>query len=195
MKNLTAVVLLVLVLGLSATAIGASIISRATGNWNSVDTWTAITRTGTITTITSSSAVTGSGTLFTTEIAVGDRIMRSDGTTSIGIVSSIIDNTHLTLTTNASNTNTNVVYRARKIPGAADDVTMADATSVTVTANASCLSLTIAGGGTANTLTINTGISLAVSGAVTINAGTGYNDDKTIAWAREVSVAHRFRWR
>jgi hypothetical protein len=57
--------------------------------------------TGTITAITSSASITGVGTLFTTELAIGDDIFTSDNKL-IGTVLSIADNTHLTLKNNAN---------------------------------------------------------------------------------------------
>ena len=59
-----------------------------------------VTLTGTITTTTSSTSVTGSGTSFTTQLAVGSVIY--SGTTYVGTVASIASNTSLTLTTNAT---------------------------------------------------------------------------------------------
>jgi hypothetical protein len=53
-------------------------------------------RTGTITASTSSATVTGVGTLFTTELTVGAAFYNSSGT-FIGVVSSIANNTSLTL--------------------------------------------------------------------------------------------------
>jgi hypothetical protein len=56
--------------------------------------------TGTLSSSTSSTAVTGTGTLFTTELAANDVIYNLSGL-KIGTVSSITDNTNLTLTSNA----------------------------------------------------------------------------------------------
>jgi len=55
-----------------------------------------ISRTGIITTQTSSTVVTGIGTKFTTELTVGAVLMKVDGTI-IGTVQTIIDNLHLIL--------------------------------------------------------------------------------------------------
>ena len=65
-------------------------------------TWceTTLTLTGTVTFTGGSTAVTGSGTLFTTELKVGDIIKKSTGT-SWYTVASITDNISLTLTANA----------------------------------------------------------------------------------------------
>jgi len=58
---------------------------------------------GTIQTVTSGTAVTGSGTFFH-RLAPGDKIYRTDNTL-IGTISSITSNTAMTLTSNAANTN------------------------------------------------------------------------------------------
>jgi hypothetical protein len=57
--------------------------------------------TGTITTSSSSTSVTGSGTSFTTEILVGNVLKKTDGT-SIGTVASVANNTTLALAANAA---------------------------------------------------------------------------------------------
>lgn len=60
----------------------------------------ACPHTGMITTTARSPIVTGYGTLFTTELTVGDSIILRDGN-NIGVVASIQSNTSLTLQTNA----------------------------------------------------------------------------------------------
>jgi hypothetical protein len=57
--------------------------------------------TGTVTSATNSNTVTGSGTLFTTQLNVGAWIGNTTGNT-VGIVKSIANNTSLTLTANAA---------------------------------------------------------------------------------------------
>lgn len=57
--------------------------------------------TGTVTCATNSPTVTGSGTTFTTQLTVGSWIGNTSGNT-VGIVSSIANNTSLTLTANAA---------------------------------------------------------------------------------------------
>ena len=147
---LIAVLAVMFVLSTASAVQAQTITSLATGNWNSVDTWVAISRTGTITSSTASSTVTGTGTLFLSEIAVGDRILRNDGTTSIGIVQSIASNTSLTLTANASNNNTNVTYTARKIPGAGNDVVHNIAVTVTIPSGYAAAANSITFGSSAN---------------------------------------------
>ena len=57
--------------------------------------------TGSVTCATNSNAVTGSGTTFTTQLAVGSWIGNTGGTT-VGIVKAIANNTSFTLTANAA---------------------------------------------------------------------------------------------
>jgi hypothetical protein len=64
--------------------------------------------TGTMSSATNSKAVAGSGTLFTTDLAVGTTLLDVNGTV-IGVVQSITDDTHLTLTSNAALVVSNVV--------------------------------------------------------------------------------------
>jgi hypothetical protein len=59
-------------------------------------------KTGTITTNNGSQAVTGSGTSFTTEVVVGDRLFNGSNNAFLGVVSSITNNTSLQLTNNAT---------------------------------------------------------------------------------------------
>ncbi len=59
-------------------------------------------KTGTIATSNSSSAVTGSGTSFTTELAVGDLLYNSANNVFLGVVASITNNIKLTLTNYAT---------------------------------------------------------------------------------------------
>ena len=88
-----------------------TVTSNNSGNWNASATWTAgnINRSGTVTSTTASTTVTGTGTLFLTELTIGSVITRQDGT-AIGTVSSITSNTSLTLTANASNNVANQTY-------------------------------------------------------------------------------------
>ena len=57
--------------------------------------------TGTVTCVTTSPTVTGSGTSFTTQLAVGSWIGNTSGNT-VGVVQSIANNTSLTLAANAA---------------------------------------------------------------------------------------------
>jgi len=67
------------------------------------------------------------------------------------------------------------------IPTAATAAVIPNGFDVTVNTAAVCASLTINGGDTTNTVTINSPNSLSVTGAITMNAGTGSGDNKVIA--------------
>lgn len=147
--------------------------TRATGQWNANATWST-TRTGTISTVGSSTTVTGVGTNFLTELAVGDTITTTAdalfGTNSR--VASITNNTSLTITTAA--TIASQSFNARRVPGSTDDVIISGSNTITITANASCNSVTYTGNQTksitfgANVATLN------VAGAFGLNdAGNG----------------------
>ena len=81
----------------------------------------------------------------------------------------------------SNNWNTASNWTPSGVPTESDAVIIPDNFSVTVNTAAVCASLTINGGGNDNTITINSGQSLTVSGAITIGAGTGNNDDKIIS--------------
>lgn len=59
-------------------------------------------RSGTIAAVAGSSAVTGIGSVFTSEVAVGDMLVDNASKTTIGIVASIISNNSLTLVASAA---------------------------------------------------------------------------------------------
>ena len=73
---------------------------------------------GTITTTTSSTAVTGTSTKFSTMHTAGDIIRKADGTI-IGTVSSVTSDTALTLTANAASANTGISYISSRVIGTA----------------------------------------------------------------------------
>ena len=79
-----------------------------------------VAATGTITASTGSTAVTGVGTQFTTELVVG-RVITNSSNVVIGTVASITNNTGLTLISNAAVGITNGTYRARVPVGAQGD--------------------------------------------------------------------------
>jgi hypothetical protein len=146
----------------------------ASGPWNNVDTWMADSETGTITTAKNSSTITGVGTSFTTQIAVGDRILENDGTTSIGLVQSITDNTHLILTAHASVGVSGATFTDRSIPVVTDNVSILGAFTVTIptgyTAVANTMMIGNASDGNAQTLSFTGSTSiLSVTGDVTLN--------------------------
>ena len=138
--------------------IAANVISRSVaGNWNVATTWAASARTGSITTSTASSTVTGSGTLFQTELAPGDALYRADGTTLIGTVATITNNTSLTLTANALNNNAGVAYSSSRVPGAGDSVSITGGSTITIPVSyaAQALSVDINPGNTNNGTTLS----------------------------------------
>jgi Secretion system C-terminal sorting domain len=67
------------------------------------------------------------------------------------------------------------------VPTAGQTVTIGNGNAVTVNTAAVCSTLTLGGGNADVSVTINAGQSLAVTGAVTMNVGTGNGDDRTIA--------------
>jgi len=155
--------------------------TRATGNWNANDTWISNTLNGTITTSTSTNRtlVTGVGTNFTGQLSVGGALYRTDGTTLIGTISSITNDTTLTLTGNAANGNSGIGFRTRKVPGDLDTaVVLKDKIVITIPIgiSATCSKLEI-GSSTTNSeesLTFsNATSSLSVSGNVIVYGLTG----------------------
>ncbi len=66
------------------------------------------------------------------------------------------------------------------VPTSSDDVVIPNNFNVTVNTAAVCASFTIGNGNQTNTITISAGQSLTVSGVVTIGAGTGNGDNKSI---------------
>ena len=155
-----------------------TVTAYATGNWNAVDTWTALALTGTISSATTSTTVTGTGTLFQTQLSVGDRILRSDGITSIGLVQSVASNTSLTLTANASSANTAIAFTARRLPTVNDAVSVTGAFTVTITSGYAAVANSLTIGSSANatlqTITFTDATSsLTLSGDVTMSAPNG----------------------
>lgn len=159
----------------------AAISSNATGNWNAPATWNnnavPTARTGTINALTTSNVVTGTGTLFLTELSVGNVLKNGLGGT-IGTIASITSNTSLTLTTSGLVANLGA-FNSSGV-GPSDDVTIANGHTVTVNVNSACASLTITGTSTNTALTHNSGISLTITNGVTINQPT--TDSRTNVW-------------
>ena len=168
----------ILMLGVG-NALAVPISATTSGNWNSASTWARVTRTGTITTSSSSTAVTGVSTSFTTELAVGS-IVTTIGGTVIGTVQSITSNTQLTLTANAASSNSGISYNAQVVPTSSDAVTIGVQTNVVTvnTASATCASLVV---GPSNdgllALVINSPGVLTVVGNLTVGTGSGAGKD------------------
>ncbi len=172
---------------LTTNAAAATVTTRVTGaaNWNTAATWIQ-NRTGTVTFTIASPIVTGVGTSFTTELAVGDvLILQGTPGTVRGTVASITSNTALTLTANAGATATGA-YGREQVPGAADDVVIGNtnlAAAVAVTldvASATVNSLTFNADNFAHSLTHSGTNALTVTTNVTVNQPTANN--KTLAW-------------
>ena len=142
---------------------------RTSGNWNSDATWT-LTQSGTISTSFLSKTVTGTGTSFTS--ALVGKVITTNTDVVIGTVSSVSSSTSLTLSSGTLIVKTNAAFAVRKVPGAGDNVNIKAGYSITVTANASCLGLTLNKDQSdyyGAEITINSGDSLRVTNAVVAN--------------------------
>lgn len=73
-------------------------------------------------------------------------------------------------------------------PVAGDTAQIGNGHNIVVTANATCANLTLLTGGTANSVTVNNNITLAVTAAVNLQAGTGSGDHRQITLAGANSV-------
>jgi len=181
--------------------------TAAGGNWSSPLTWNPVLMTGTISSSTLSTNVTGTGTSFLTELAVGS-ILKTSGGAVIGTVASITSNTSLTLVAKAASNNTTILYKANVIPKATDSVTISDGSIVKVDVNAVMKSITINNGGTLN---VNNGIVFTVGsdtvlgdftvisgGKFSMGSGTDHatlivygnytNNGETIFWKSDVII-------
>src|SRR5580704_9525789 len=141
---------MILVLLITSDAMSATISSVGSGNW-SASAWPNTARTGTITTSNASAIVTGAaGSLFLTEISVGN-IIKTAGNVVIGTVLSITSNTSLTLTANAASTNAGIAYNVQGI-GSGDIAQISGTNTITVDiATAACTSFQSNPVGPANT--------------------------------------------
>jgi|WetSurMetagenome_2_1015567.scaffolds.fasta_scaffold17851_2 hypothetical protein len=163
-----------LICALSAMSFATNITSTGNGNW-SANAWPNTARTGTITTLTSSATVTGTGTLFLTEISVGN-IIKTSSSVAIGTVASITDNTHLTFAANAASTNNSITYRSQGV-GSVDNVTISSGFVVIMdVTHAYCNTLTVDGQQNSYcSLTLSGTNILTVTGAVTMNRPDSLN--------------------
>ena len=148
-----------------------------------------VSRTGTITTSTSSTAVTGSGTLFTTQLAAGS-IITTTGGAVIGTVASITDNTNLTLTANAASSNTGIAYNAQVVPFSGDAAVIVPGASLTVTENATINSIAFNNtSSSAATLSVNSSVILTVTAGITLRNAAGGNTAATITGSGTINCA------
>jgi hypothetical protein len=166
---------MIMVFMITSDAMSATISSVGTGNW-SATAWPNTARTGTITTSNASAIVTGAaGSLFLTEISVGN-IIKTAGNVVIGTVLSITSNTSLTLTANAASTNAGIAYNVQGI-GSGDIAQISGANTITVDiATAACTSFQSNPVGPANTgvLFFNAGSHLTVSVMLTMGDLSGH---------------------
>lgn len=157
-----------------------------TGNWSSASTWIQL-RTGSVTFTSGSSTVTGVGTLFTTELIVGDVLLLQASPTIVrGTVQSITNNTTLVLTANAGATASGA-YGRNYVPNSISDVVTignsnnAGASTITLDMNASVntlnLNTVVAGLAGAQTLTHSGTNQLTVLSNVNINQPTAAATD------------------
>ena len=162
-----------LLLFLSIGVHAASITSLTSGNW-SATAWPNTLRTGTLTVLNNSNAVTGTGTLFTTEISVGN-IIKTTANAVIGTVASITDNTHLILVSPATPARTGIAYNVQGV-GSVDNVTIATGSVLTVDGAYTCASLAFASVSTNSSVTINGANSLTVTGLTSMpNPSANHN--------------------
>lgn len=170
-----------LLLILPAYSFGATVTAWGTGNWSSRLTWIGDAKTGTITSLTTSTTVIGTGTLFLSQLTVGDKLVVIVGNDyiSIGTIASIATDTSLTLTANSSPAVTALAFYSNTAsPGSSDVVNIARhnmiiPVTVTVDVNASCTSLTLFKGNDGGTIgnftvTVSAGFTLTVSGTAEI---------------------------
>lgn len=158
----------------------ATIVSRQTGNWTTASTWIYYC-TGTASFTNGSTTVTGSGTLFTTELSNGSVLMlqTSSGTVR-GTVSTITNNTTLVLTS-ASTTTASGNYGKQKAPtdGSSEDITITGGYTVTTdfTSDFDINSLTIDNG---NTLTHNASKKIVIAAGLIIDGTLNGSSTKDV---------------
>ena len=150
-----AIALLIAICFINTISFG-QVTAIANGNWSGAGTWSTTSRAGTISSSTANATVTGSATAaFLSTVSPGTVLQRSTGAT-IGTVLSVQSNTSLTLTANASTTQTDVAWQTLGSPGSGDAVVIGgpgagNNFSVTVDiSNAACASLTMGRQGGSN---------------------------------------------
>jgi hypothetical protein len=145
-------------------------LNRLTGtlNWSDPVTWIQL-RTGAVQFTAGSTSVTGAGTLFTTELTVGDVLLlqTSPGTVR-GTVASIIDNEHLTLTAPAAATAAGG-YGRQRVPNAITDAVIIGNSNIIPDAATTIL---LDMNATVNSLDINTLSSPRTTAQVLTHSGT-----------------------
>jgi hypothetical protein len=167
-KHITFLILLVCTINQSYSF---NATSRVSGNWATPSTWMT-TRTGTITSTTSSTTITGVGTSYTSELNVGDVLMNNAGTI-IGTIAAISSNTSLTLSANALISVSGGALTSQIKPSSGDVVNISGF-NVTLAATETYTTLTVNLSASASSvLTLTNTNSLNITTAGTINVGTG----------------------
>ncbi len=144
--------------------------NRLTGanNWSNPATWIQ-NRTGNIQFVAGSTAVTGTGTLFTTELVVGDvLIIQTSPGTVRGTVQSITDNGNLVITTNAAATSSGG-YGRQYVPNTINDAVTIGNSNIVPDATTT---ITLDMNATVNSLDINTSSSARTTAQVLTHSGT-----------------------
>ncbi len=152
-------------------------VNGITNSWSNKATWIK-SITGSISTSGSSTAVTGAGTSFSTDLVAGDIIMLQSAPGTTYTVSSITDNTHLILS--AAATIASGSYGVEAIPGVSDFVNIGN---TNIDAANTVIQMDIAAPGSINRLQFNsmsntctlahtTANTLTVLTTVTIKQGT-----------------------
>jgi hypothetical protein len=167
MKRITFLICLCLMVVLTISAsYAADRTTGASGNWSSATTWGGFKPgTGTISFSTASTTVTGTGTLFTSELTVGELVRAKTTGAPIGQIASIANDLSLTLvavpTISAIDTTLYVPdpLSPGAVPGAGDNAIISIGHSITFDPASA----------TVTTLTINDSASLSFSGAKTLN--------------------------
>jgi hypothetical protein len=169
----------------------ATISSNGTGggNWNSAGTWEAASRAGTIAYTNLSTAVVGTGTLFTSQLAIGSIIITTGGGAMIRTVASITDDTHLTLTAAAPSTQSGKSYTAQVVPFAGDAVVITEGDLVTVDVITTCASLIVDNPNTSGDSRLTIGaFTLSVTGNVSMTTRNNASSLTTILFNNNNSV-------
>jgi hypothetical protein len=171
----------------STTAFTQTFIAYSTGNWSSRSVWIT-TKSGTVTVASGSTTVTGSGTAFTTELQIGDKIY-SPGSVSfsvIGTVASITSNTSLTLTAGASAGLSGSALYSNGLPSSSSDIQIGynnGSASITLTVDGSysCNLITfVQNNGFNYTLDIPASRSLSVAGTTYLTASSNNGNVHTV---------------
>jgi len=147
----------------------SGIFNRLSGanNWNNLATWIQ-NRTGNVQVTSGSTLVTGTGTLFTTELAVGDAIMLQTNPGTFRVVLSITDDVTLTLTATSPATASGG-YGRQYIPNTISDIVTIGNSNIAPDA---ATTITLDMNATVNSLDINTTASARTTAQILTHSGT-----------------------